>query len=627
MNVSSAKPKATLTADMTAVPVGGHVTLTCSVRPASTGWKFSWFKDDKDLTVEETVSHLNEQISVSQKGLYSCRGGRGNPIYYTEKSPEVRIDATVSNSVKVILQPYWSEFYEGEKISVRCEIHGGDTEWDYEWDTTSSLKPSNQLEYSISSASSSHRGDYRCKGKEKSDQHKTTSWSPSVRLMVSDRPRSFLTVSPSWLSPGVPATLKCDIKNPSQGWRFYWYKAVPHVSNRYINNHQLLPSGVSGTAQDSYIIHRQTHTAGYICRAGRGDPMIYAGYSEPKFVWSGDFPSEGSLRVNPDRGQHFTSESITLTCDGNSTEWRVRSFSEDGPLQCPSVGTMTRFTCDISRLKSKNAVFWCESASGEFSNAVNITGQADDDGIILVSPVHPVTEGTSVILSCSLREQKLLSNVFFYRNDKLIQNGSGGELNISSVSKSNEGFYKCQHSRQMSPRSWMSVKGVLRPRSSSYPVFLIVGSVFGIILVITALLILMYCFRKSKGSAADQVVSHYGNQQKTYSSLHYGNQRNPGVNPCRHGESMQTPHRSLFVGAGIEPRIPRPRLTIVPMTQSEALRTLTVPNKKFSLLMLQLMFILMLSSQQDNRLSQGRVLSMTLFKTNNRMAALKRSSV
>ena len=83
----------------------------------------------------------------------------------------------------------------------------------------------------------------------------------------------------------------------------------------------------------------------------------------------------------------------------------------------------------------------------------------DGNGPILVSPVHPVTEGASVSLSCSLRTQKILSNVFFYHNDKLIQNDTRGELKISAVSKSDEGFYKCQYSGRESAQSWMSVKG------------------------------------------------------------------------------------------------------------------------------------------------------------------------
>ncbi|CAI5682635.1 unnamed protein product [Oreochromis niloticus] len=468
----SYKPKAKLRADNTAVPVGGSVTLTCSVNPSSSsGWKYYWYRDEKSseaLTTQDAVFHSNGQISVSQEGLYRCRGGRGNPVYYTEDSQSVRIGKTVtaSNRPVVTLYPNWSEIYRGETITVRCEIHGGDTEWDYEWETNSRIKAPNQNEYRIRSASSSNSGNYRCKGRMKSSQHKTTEWSDSVTLTVSDnKPRPVLTVSPSWLSPGASVTLNCEVEHPSAGWSFYWYKAVPDLSEKS-SSYELLPDG-SGTAQDSYIIHGQTHTAGYVCRAGRGDPEYHTDHSQPKFVWSADVHSAASLTVSPDRVQHFTSDSVSLTCEGNFTEWRVRKFSEDGRLYS-DCRRMTGSTCNINTSESDTAVYWCESGSGEFSSAVNITVQNDGNGPILVSPVHPVTEGASVSLSCSLRTQKILSNVFFYHNDKLIQNDTRGELKISAVSKSDEGFYKCQYSGRESAQSWMSVKGADKPPDVIY---------------------------------------------------------------------------------------------------------------------------------------------------------------
>ncbi|XP_076737855.1 uncharacterized protein LOC143416485 [Maylandia zebra] len=174
------KPKAELRADRTAVPAGGSVTLTCSVSPSSSsGWKYYWYRDGKSY---QPVT--NGQISVSEGGRYSCRGGRGEPVYYTEDSESVWIDKIVSNRPVVTLYPNWSEIYGGETITVRCEIHGGDTEWDYEWEANNIRKPPNQNEYRIISASSYNSGNYRCKGRMKSSQHETTEWSDSVTLTV-----------------------------------------------------------------------------------------------------------------------------------------------------------------------------------------------------------------------------------------------------------------------------------------------------------------------------------------------------------------------------------------------------------------------------------------------------------
>ncbi|XP_047451994.1 Fc receptor-like protein 5, partial [Mugil cephalus] len=354
----------------------------------------------------------------------------------------------------VILQPNWPQIFTGETITLRCVIQGGGgTQWTYEWKQDELNKPPTSREYRINGATESDSGEYRCRGRR---DYYLTEWSNTIRLNVSGK-QPVLSVSPSWLSPGASVNLSCEVEHPSAGWRFYWYKAVPDLSHKYqYYNYELLPGSISGTEQDSYIIDGQTHTAGYVCRAGRGEPVFYTDYSPPQFVWSGDFHSSASLTVNPDRVQHFTSVSISLSCEGNSTEWRVRRFTDDSVLShCSTWGTMTGSTCKLSRSQSDDAVYWCESGSGEFSNAVNITVHAD--GIILVSPIHPVTEGDSVSLSCRFRGQQQLSSVFFYHNDKLIQNDTREELIISAVSKSDEGFYKCQSSGKQSPQSWMAV--------------------------------------------------------------------------------------------------------------------------------------------------------------------------
>uniref|UniRef100_A0AAX7SY38 Ig-like domain-containing protein n=1 Tax=Astatotilapia calliptera TaxID=8154 RepID=A0AAX7SY38_ASTCA len=395
--------------------------------------------------------------------------------------------SSVSSKPRATLTAQSSVMPAGGSVTLSCSVEGS-AGWKFDWFRRDSVSSKAQ----IRSASSSNSGNYRCKGRMKSSQHETTEWSDSVTLTVSDNePRPVLTVSPSWLSPGASVTLNCEVEHPSAGWSFYWYKA-------------LLPDG-SGTAQDSYIIHGQTHTAGYVCRAGRGDPEYHTDHSRPKFVWSADVHSAASLTVSPDRVQHFTSDSVSLTCEGNFTEWRVRKFSEDGRLYS-DCRRMTGSTCDINTSKSDTAVYWCESGSGEFSSAVNITVQNDGNGPILVSPVHPVTEGASVSLSCSLRTQKILSNVFFYHNDKLIQNDPRGELKISAVSKSDEGFYKCQYSGRESAQSWMSVKvTVSGADSSSSPVWLIVGLVCGVSLIIILLLLLYRC-RQSKCKSLFSVI-------------------------------------------------------------------------------------------------------------------------
>lgn len=71
------------------------MTLTCSVISLSPGWKYFWYRGGKtnEPVIMPDVAFLsNEKIIVSQGGLYWCRGGRGNPVYYTEYSDSIGTD-------------------------------------------------------------------------------------------------------------------------------------------------------------------------------------------------------------------------------------------------------------------------------------------------------------------------------------------------------------------------------------------------------------------------------------------------------------------------------------------------------------------------------------------------------
>ncbi|KAK1889923.1 Sialoadhesin [Dissostichus eleginoides] len=86
--------------------------------------------------------------------------------------------------------------------------------------------------------------------------------------------------------------------------------------------------------------------------------------------------------------------------------------------------------------------YWCE-AGGKKSNYVNVIITAGS--VILESPVLPVMEGESVTLSC--RHKTKTSSILsadFYKDGRLIRSSSTStDLNICSVSKSDEGLYKC----------------------------------------------------------------------------------------------------------------------------------------------------------------------------------------
>ncbi|TDG99651.1 hypothetical protein EPR50_G00195960 [Perca flavescens] len=304
-----------------------------------------------------------------------------------------------TNRAVVTLQPNWPKIYRGETISLICEIqNGGDTKWEYEWTTTSSKKP-DKKEYTFK-AFIHHSGSYRCKGKNK-DQLSSTEWSDALQLTVyQSTPEPVLTVSPLWLNPEDSVTLNCKVEHPSAGWRFYWYKDVPKLKSQTTYIRELLPGLDSGSENDSYIVRGQPHTAAYYCTATRGSPAYNSQKSKRRFVWSRDFNSAASLTVTPDRVQHLF-ESVSLRCEGKSTQWRVMMFTATDQLsRCYGWGIMNGSTCNIERLLYSDSVYWCESGSGDFSNAVNISVHLyrPESKSSLLALFTAVTTGAFIIL-------------------------------------------------------------------------------------------------------------------------------------------------------------------------------------------------------------------------------------
>ncbi|XP_016520968.1 obscurin-like [Poecilia formosa] len=395
----------------------------------------------------------------------------------------------------------------GGSVTLTCSVDGS-TGWKFDWFRNGQQYPADGSSRNTEPDGTirvSEGGKYSCRGGRggRGDPVFYSGTSREVTIQITDPNKPSLVLQPNWsqIYRGEKG-----LEHQPAGWRFFWYKAVPDPSSISYTS-ELLPGSTNGSEQNSFITNGSTLTAGFVCRAGRGEPEFYTHYSEPEFVWSADPRPAASLSVNPDRVQHFRSESVTLNCEGNSSEWRVKRFTETGKLSnCSIWGNLTGSTCIIDPNRFNSGVYWCESKSGEFSNAVNITVQDDDSAPLLLSPVHPVTEGDPVTLSCRDKKQQLLSNVFFYHNDKLIHNDSRGELNISAVSKSDEGFYKCQHSGKDSPRSWMSVRvTVSSPVSSSFPVMLIVGPVVGVVLVILIILLVLWRCRRSKDLSSNRL--------------------------------------------------------------------------------------------------------------------------
>ncbi|XP_051249552.1 low affinity immunoglobulin gamma Fc region receptor III-like [Dicentrarchus labrax] len=174
---------------------------------------------------------------------------------------------------------------------------------------------------------------------------------------------------------------------------------------------------------------------------------------------SSDTRKDAILRVIPNRSQFFQYGTVTVSC-GQQGEWRVKkNTSQNMNQDCfTSWGGINESLCFTNDLyPSDSGVYWCESAEGECRDAVNIT--VTSGSVILESPVLPVMEGDNVTLRCTNRTPSASNLTDFYKDGFLIRSSSTGNMTIHSVSKFDQGLYKCSISEaEESPDSWLIVR-------------------------------------------------------------------------------------------------------------------------------------------------------------------------
>uniref|UniRef100_A0A3P9D1Q4 Ig-like domain-containing protein n=1 Tax=Maylandia zebra TaxID=106582 RepID=A0A3P9D1Q4_9CICH len=300
---------------------GETVTVRCEIQGGEGAqWTYEW-RAAKLNTPPTSNEYRIISATESDSGGYSCRGRRD--YFFSEWSDIITLTVLMSIRPVVTLYPNWSEIYRGETITVRCEIHGGDTEWDYEWETNSRIKAPNQNEYRIRSASSSNSGNYCCKGRMKSSQHETTEWSDSVTLTVSIPSKPTVTLQPSWtqIYSGETVSVRCEIQGGEGAqWTYEWRAAklnTPPTSNEY--------RIIRATESDS---------GGYSCR-GRRDYF----FSE----WSDIITLTVSCKIfhpeylNKEKALLLSYSFITVFhVAPNQNEYRIRSASSSnsGNYRC-----------------------------------------------------------------------------------------------------------------------------------------------------------------------------------------------------------------------------------------------------------------------------------------------------
>uniref|UniRef100_A0A669CYA4 Ig-like domain-containing protein n=1 Tax=Oreochromis niloticus TaxID=8128 RepID=A0A669CYA4_ORENI len=361
----SNKPRPTITADRRTIPAGGNATLSCSVGSYNE-WKYFWFRRVSVFTEIQVIRNKepDQMITVTQGGIYYCKGGRGNPVFFTEDSDPITIEKRVSNKAVVSLEPSWPLIFSGEKITVRCQIYlGRRTEWEYEWskpDSSTVLANNASIDVNASVISS---GSYRCMGKNKQELYSVTEWSDVITLTVSgNRPKSSISADSRVLPEGDTVTLTCSVTPSTPGWSYYWYRGKKTSEPLMMAEVVLHSDGQIGVSQEG----------DYWCRGGRGNPVYYTDYSDVISIKQ-TVRNRPAVTLHPNWPEVYSRETITLKCEipGEDTEWDYEwatSSSHQPPNQneykINSVSTSHRghYWCK-GRMRSaqQNSTMWSAS--------------------------------------------------------------------------------------------------------------------------------------------------------------------------------------------------------------------------------------------------------------------------
>ncbi|CAI5660958.1 unnamed protein product [Oreochromis niloticus] len=212
--------------------------------------------------------------------------------------------------------------------------------------------------------------------------------------------------------------------------------------------------------------------------------VIVVEYSDSQTYYSG-FP-----QVVPNKQQFFQSEPIMISCEGLNglIGWRVMKKTKGDVRTCAPLWKTSTGPCNIINAypSTDSGEYWCEYEEKQKSNSVNITVSDLESHVILEFPVYPVIEGENMALHCRKKDANSNYTAKFYKNGISIGSSSSGNIMIPTVSKSDEGLYKCSIADAgESPESWLNIKA----HGSSLPTGLIVLRSLGLIsLLVTFLL-------------------------------------------------------------------------------------------------------------------------------------------
>ncbi|XP_048839568.1 immunoglobulin superfamily member 1-like isoform X3 [Brienomyrus brachyistius] len=475
LSITGEKPEAviTWTSHEGETYTGERISLSCRVRGASSGWKYLWYKDrlgtelsNPDNSRTDGSSYTIISAALSHSGQYWCRAQRGS--FYSQYSDPLQVDIHDLPQALLTLQPGWTDLFPTENVTLRCELPGDSTQWEYKWYRDGQELPADESDsssvnedtYIILSANLSHAGRYQCSGRPT----RAAGFPPiSNSILLS----LYTTVPESLIShhnfsgdiyTGDRVTLSCVVEGGSVGWKYLWYKDRQGTELSNPDN--------SSTDGSSYTIISAalSHSGQYWCRAQRGS--FYSQYSDPLQLDIHDLP-QALLTLQPGWTDLFPTEGVTLRCElpGDSTQWEYKWY-RDGQELPADESDSSRADRNIYRIHSAgpshSGKYQCSgrptrgTVNSPISNPITLTmnWEIPKPELSLDSSHGETYTGERISLSCRVRGASFGWKYLWHKDRQGTElsnpdNSStdGSSYTIISAALSHSGQYWCRAQR------------------------------------------------------------------------------------------------------------------------------------------------------------------------------------
>lgn len=432
--------------------VGETARFDCRVGLGA-GWKFMWFKDGSKTHFTEP--RISLPLSLSDSGKYACKGTRGGRTT-TGSSDEISLTVLEAPAPQLKALTPWQDVFPSETVELGCRASSAPSDWTYEWykdekkiprNSNSVTLDSDGANLTISSAASSHRGQYKCEATLKS-RRVITSSSNGLTLKVYDKkpqPVLIQDLDYSILFPKEPLSLRCHI-NISDGWKFMWYKDKEPLPELNLDEYKV-------TSPDT------THTGSYTCEARRGERHIFSSdLSEEKNVEIREDIPEPVLSRTPDVDKVYVGEQLVLKCDLDvSADWEYYWY-RGGQMMDQNVSSIvinaTHPHSEAYRCKAKRRTTLFETMSQPKVFHVFAIPTPSVKSEYEWQDVFP---GETVMLRCGMETEASDWSYTWNKDTRLIQSeesvrsdGDGTVLTIIS-SGSHAGEYSCMATHKNRP--------------------------------------------------------------------------------------------------------------------------------------------------------------------------------